>query len=474
MRSIDTEVLVIGSGAGGASTAASVSAAGRRVLVVEEGPWVDPDAIEPFSLEEMVAKYRHHGSSAALGNPPIAYAEGRCVGGSTEVNSGLWHRLPADLADEWRRTYQIDSFTPEDLDVHAERIEVDQSVSRVPGAPPRSSALLERGADELGWRSVEFPRVFRYDAAGRGTKQTMARTLIPRAVEAGATVMADCRVVKLIGGRGRVTGARCQARRPDGTSEDVIVRAEQVFVCGGAIQSPALLQRSGIRRQIGRGLKLHPTIKIAARFPEPVDHDGVPMHRITEFAPNLTIGGSASRRSHIALALADSGAPDPAALADWENVSVYYAAIRSEGSGRVIALPGTSAPLVTYRLTEADVSRLARGLVHLGEALLAAGATELVPSVIGARTVRRADELVSWWDAVSRTQANLMTVHLTSSIRMGEARARTGADSFGRVWGYENLRVNDASLLPDAPGVNPQAAIMTIAARNAEQFLAST
>ena len=67
-----------------------------------------------------------------------------------------------------------------------------------------------------------------------------------------------------------------------------------------------------------------------------------------------------------------------------------------------------------------------------------------------------------------------MTVHLTSTVRIGENRDRTGADSFGRVWGYRNLRVNDASLLPDAPGVNPQGAIMAIAARNTDQFLAST
>ena len=65
-----------------------------------------------------------------------------------------------------------------------------------------------------------------------------------------------------------------------------------------------------------------------------------------------------------------------------------------------------------------------------------------------------------------------MTVHLTSSVRMGENRAATGADSFGRVWGYSNLRVNDASLLPDAPGVNPQAAIMAISLRNADHFIA--
>jgi choline dehydrogenase-like flavoprotein len=104
--------------------------------------------------------------------------------------------------------------------------------------------------------------------------------------------------------------------------------------------------------------------------------------------------------------------------------------------------------------------------------LLAAGAIELYPSVIGGRVVRRVDELGSWWDVVTRSSANLMTVHLTSTVRMGEDRTRTAADSFGAVWGFRNLRVNDASLLPDAPGVNPQAAIMTIATRNAEHFLA--
>ncbi len=139
-----------------------------------------------------------------------------------------------------------------------------------------------------------------------------------------------------------------------------------MFVCGGAIQTPALLQRSGIRGQAGRGLKLHPTIKIAARFPNPLDHAGVPMHRVTEFAPSLTIGGSVSRKGHIALALSDSAADFSAALEDWERVYVYYAAIRGDASGRVVALPGVKAPLVSYRLTEADMSRLARGLIHLG------------------------------------------------------------------------------------------------------------
>jgi choline dehydrogenase-like flavoprotein len=471
---LDTDVLVIGSGAGGAVTAATLAAAGRDVTVVEEGPWIDPDAMEPFSLQEMAAKYRHRGLAAALGNPAIAFAEGRCLGGSTEINSGLYHRLPPELAEDWRHAYRIAEFSTATLDHYGELIERELSVSTLPGAPPPSSAVLERGATKLGWRAVEFLRVFRHDGGTRGVKQTMARTLIPRALKSGARVVANCHVQRLLTRGSRVVGARCRRRTDEGTTEPLTIQADHVFVCGGATQTPALLQRSGIRSRIGVGLKLHPMIKVAARFPQRLDHGDVPMHRVTEFAPNLAIGGSASRRGQVAMALADSAADYRDALEDWEHVSVYYAAIRSEGEGRVIAVPGLRAPIVTYRLTEADMSRLARGLVHLGEVLLASGAVELYPSVVGGPVVRSHDELGAWWDAVTRNRTNLMTVHLTSSLRMGEERTLTGADSFGRVWRYDNLRVNDASLVPDAPGVNPQGTIMAIAARNSDHFLATT
>ena len=222
VETVDTDVLIIGSGAGGAVTAATLARAGRTVTVLEEGPWVDPDALEPFSLQEMVAKYRHGGSCAALGRPAIAFAEGRCVGGSTEINSGLYHRLPPELAEEWQRDYRIDEFGPEVLGRYAERIEQELAVSRLPGPPPESSAVLERGATKLGWRSVEFARVFRYESNGRAVKQTMARTLLPTAIEAGARVVADCRVARLVRSGSRIVGARCEQTLPDGTSRPLL------------------------------------------------------------------------------------------------------------------------------------------------------------------------------------------------------------------------------------------------------------
>jgi choline dehydrogenase-like flavoprotein len=471
-----TEVLVIGSGAGGAVTAARLAEAGRRITLVEEGPWLDADCCEPFSREEMTLKYRQRGVSATLGRPPIAFVEGRCVGGGTEINSGLYHRPPTEVLDDWREEYGILDCDAGVIGPYADTIERELSVTLLPGPPPSASAILDRGAAALGWKALEVPRVYRYNGNdGRwGEKQTMSRTFIPRAVAAGAEVIPDCRVVRLVRRGRRVLGALCISTR-GGRARRFAIEADHVFVCAGAIGTPALLQHSGIVRNIGRGLKLHPTIKLAARFPEPIDDRSVvPMHQVKEFAPELTFGGSASGRGYVALALADAwDGGGRASMNDWRDIAVYYASIRSEGSGRIVGLPGLAAPVVTYRLTESDLSRLARGAIHLGELLFAAGARSLYPSIARTSAIAGPGELARLWHEVARSHVGLMTIHLFSSVRMGENRAKTGADSYGRVWGFENLRVNDASLLPDAPGVNPQGSIMAFAARNCDHFLSS-
>lgn len=96
---IDAEVLVVGSGAGGATTAMVLAEGGRDVLVLEEGEWVDQGSVAPYSLDQMTQQYRNGGVTVALGRPAIAYTEGRCAGGGTEVNSGLYRRPPADVLD---------------------------------------------------------------------------------------------------------------------------------------------------------------------------------------------------------------------------------------------------------------------------------------------------------------------------------------------------------------------------------------
>jgi choline dehydrogenase-like flavoprotein len=216
---------------------------------------------------------------------------------------------------------------------------------------------------------------------------------------------------------------------------------------------------------------VHPTVKLAAQFQDVVNVTAdVPVHPVKEFAPELSFGGSASQPGLVALALTDAWSTMRDAVTSWPEIAVYYAAITSEGRGAVRTVPGFRDPLVTYRLTGRDRAVLGRGLARLTEVMLAAGAQEVYPSFRDAPIVRGRGDLAAVSDSFAATAASVMTVHLCSTVPMGSDPEVAAADSHGKVYGADNVYVNDASLLPDAPGVNPQASVMAVALRNARRF----
>jgi choline dehydrogenase-like flavoprotein len=469
---MEAEVLVVGSGAGGATTAAILAEAGFDVLIVEEGEWTDQDAVIPFSLDQMDRQYRAGGVTVALGLPTIAYTEGCCAGGGTEINSGLYRRPPEDLLHRWATDFDITDLDVDGVAAIANEVEQALSVTTVPGRASAPSDVLRRGAEGLGWQNSEIPRWMKYpdNDPKTGQRQSMTRTYLPRAVNAGARLVTGCRIDALEMGNG--CARRAATTLTGGRRGSIEFR--HVFVCGGAIQSPALLQRSHIAGHIGRSLAVHPTVKLAARFADELNvPDDVPVHQVKEFAPDLSFGGSASQPGLVALALSDQWRTFSRAIVDWRRISVYYAAITSEGRGRVRAVRGLRDPIVTYGLTRRDRALLGNGLARLALLMLEAGADEVYPSFRGAPLVRRRSDLAAMQSAFSASRASVMTVHLCSTVPMGEDVARCGANSFGRVHGTANVWVNDASLLPTAPGVNPQGTVMALAIRNARRFAAN-
>jgi choline dehydrogenase-like flavoprotein len=173
----------------------------------------------------------------------------------------------------------------------------------------------------------------------------------------------------------------------------------------------------------------------------------------------------------VALALTDNWAEMRRAVTAWPEIAVYYAAITSEGRGRVTALPGLRDPLVTYRLTRRDRHVLGQGLARLALVMLEAGAREVYPSFRDAPIVTSRADLAMLGDRFTAKAASVMTVHLCSTVPMGDDASVAAADSHGRVRDTDNVYVNDASLLPDAPGVNPQASVMAVAIRNTRRFI---
>jgi choline dehydrogenase-like flavoprotein len=473
------EVAVIGSGPGGAVTACLLAEAGRDVLLIEEGPFLPLESCVPFTRDEMVQKYRNGGVTVAMGNPKVAYVEGCCVGGGSEINSGLYHRTPPEILDQWRAEFQVAGLSEDELLPHFEAVERDLSISLLPGAAPAASLKLCEGASRLGWKCLETPRWFKYDRkhssaeSDRGTRQSMSETFIPRFLAAGGKLLPKTRIRTLrnVGGAWRLNGLQPASTHGPQHTE---VEADTVFVCGGAIQTPALLRRSGITRNVGDSLRLHATVKIVARFPEEVNPAdmGVPVHQIKEFAPRFSFGCSISSLPYLSLAMADHPQYLPEIDQYGSRMAIYYAMIRG-GRGSVRNVPFFDDPLVRYSMDSEDLCELSEALRRLGQCLFAAGAEALYPSVAGCSRWVSPSDLDRLPTALPAARANLMTIHLCGTCPMGENQERCAADSFGKVHGAEALYVADASLLCSAPTVNPQGSIMAIVRRNVLQFLST-
>ncbi|MCJ7524012.1 MAG: GMC family oxidoreductase [Candidatus Aminicenantes bacterium] len=478
---IKTQVLVIGSGAGGAITAAKLAEAGWQVLIVEEGGNVIKNSIPTHSPEAMRLWYRNNGLSPILGNVKIAFVEGRCVGGGTEINSAFWHRSMPQAIERWRENYAIRDLTIAGLNALYPEIEKELNVSFCNSEQsPRSSELLRKGLEALNWEFMEVPRAQNINGPGSpfvpGAKRSMSLTYIPRALQAGAGLLTNCRVVSIRHDGKKVNRVLAVARDDDGGRRKIEIEAENVFVCGGAIQTPALLRHSGIKRNVGNSLRIHPMIKVAALFDEQLDShlSALPVYQVTHFWPDITIGGSVFTPGFLAMNLSENWEINQPQMREWHKMALYYVACCGTGKGIVRAFPFSGEAVGIYNLSKADQVHLSRGMAYIGEVLFAAGAKKIFPSL---RQPAHIDSLGECRQYMQRNipfaDMSLSSVHVFSSCPMGENLQLCAADSFGRVHGFDNLYIGDASLIPDSPGVNPQGTVMALALRNANHFIAN-
>ncbi|WP_416826506.1 FAD-dependent oxidoreductase [Ectobacillus polymachus] len=471
---LKNEIVVIGSGPGGALTACYLAESGRDVLLIEEGALQPLESTKSFSTEEMVEKYRNGGLTPMFGSPKIVYVEGRVVGGGSEVNSGLYHRTPDYMLEEWKKNFDVDALSLKDMLPHFKACEQALSVSYQPYEPSKPSLKLKKGADKLGWEAIEVPRCFTYsqrrDQYGRfiSHKQSMSKTYIPKAIEHGCKLLPETWIKSI-----KQNGAKWVLYGKHQSQREIKIETEHVFICCGAVQTAALLRRSGIKQNIGNSLQVHPTLKVIAQFDEKVNdlELGVPVFQVKNFAPRLSFGCSVSSPSYLATGMIDHPDYLNEIVHNWENMAVYYAMITGHGKGTIRTIPGFRDPVVRYHLTEEDLKDLSDGLYKVSSLLFEGGASAVHPSIVGMNRFSNLSQLKKIPEILPKSKTNLMTIHLFSSCPMGERKEICATDSFGKVHGFSNLYISDASLLCTAPGVNPQGSIMAISRRNVLKFL---
>jgi choline dehydrogenase-like flavoprotein len=481
------EVVVVGSGAGGAVVAKELAEAGIDVVVLEEGPHVPGSVYGRLRPTESLRRMgREAGTTPVLGigdTPLITVMAGRVVGGSSVMTGGVCFRVPSSVHHRWVKERGLTMLSERDLLPAFEAVERESHVQTV---PEEMRSLAAKKFVE-GAARLEIPiKPFRRNTDGccgcgrcnfgcpHGAKMSVDVTYLPKAMSAGARVYSDCLVDEIVtlggsvrGVRGRRLGERSGKRQT--VRGSFFVRAKTVVIAAGTMHSPQLLLRSGFRSEaLGRHLTLHPSVRIVARFEEELKGWRGALQSVYSDhyeKEGITLNGLFVPPGALAATMPGVGRDFLERVSKIGHLAIFGGLIHDEGGGRVFSGIGRE-PFIVYRLHRANKAAMIRAIHILGEVYLAAGAREIYLPVFGAPPVRSVSDLYRLvTPQLSARKLECVTFHPLGTCRMA-LDARDGVvDPWGKSFELEGLYVADGSVVPTSIGVNSQLTIMAMAAR---------
>jgi len=498
-ETIQADVVIVGSGAGGGVIAGELAAAGRSVVVLETGGYHDDADFDGLELSAYQRMYLN-GGPFPTAEGQVSIVAGTGVGGGTVVNWTNCLRTSDHVRREWAGDGLSDlaeaSFD-EHLNAVFERLQVNDDCSDLNGPHQR----LQEGCEELGY---DFRRVTRNTDSSKytpesaaymgfgdqsGAKQSTAKTYLVDAQANGAEILVGARAERVLVEDGRAAGVEASWAGADPAQAPVrlTVRAPVVVVACGSIESPALLMRSGLGGPaVGEHLRLHPTAAVTAYYDEPQDWMwGPPQAALShQFADTgdgygFLIESAQATTGLFAGAIPwRSGADHKRRMREWAHAASLIALVRERGEGRV-ALDDAGKAIVHYPLVdELDIANLKLGVEQLVRIHAAAGAREIVGSGMRAPDWTRGDDLEEFIAALNALEVKpreyvTFSAHQMGTCRMGRDPATSVANPWGELHDTPGVWIGDASAFPTASGTNPMATIMALARRTAGAIAAA-
>jgi len=488
---LEADVCIVGSGAGGGVIAGELSKRGLKVVVLEAGGYYaegDFNQLEMWAYQNLYWR----GGFTPTADGTVSLISGATLGGGTTVN---WHncvRTPSWVRQQWEREYGLtglagDAFERQ-LDSVLERIGANDRCSDLNGPHQR----LEEASKALGYSFKRCmlnldPKKYEADIAGfsgfgdlTGARNGTLNTYLDDAYQRGAKILVRTRAQRILTSQGRATGVAAISTGADGKTRNVIVRAPHVVAACGALETPALLKRSGIGGPAaGDYLRLHPVVAISGKYKD--DQRawwGPPQTGLSDqFLRLKDDHGILVECSHHSLVVGSSATPWASGrdhkelMAGLAHYAGFIGIVRDHGHGRVeVDANGESVPYYPV-LDSLDIEHLQRALRELTLMHQAAGADRIIGTVEGVlhswypgddidKFIETLTGPLGTWPALP-----LFSAHQMGTARMGRDPATSAAKPTGELHDTRGVWIGDTSAFPTALGVNPMVTCMALAAR---------
>ena len=497
---LDVDVAIVGSGSGGGTAAETLSAAGLKCAILEEGMLKSSDRFNMVEREGFTDLYQEGGLRRTK-DGGVLTVQGRNVGGGTTVNWCSTFRTPEPTLNYWHQEFGLKGCLPDDMQPYFEAMEARLKVSKWPAPPNLNNEILKRGAGKLGYSWDYIPRnvaaCWDLGYCGIGcpvdAKQSMLVTTIPAALQQGATLIYRTDVRQIIHDGNKASGVHAFARSADGTTrtgQAIRINARHTILAGGAINTPGILLRSGVpdpHKRIGKRTFIHPVTNSFGEFDEPIDpYYGAPQSIYSDHFTWINgVTGPAGYKIEVipllpgtfAAVFGGHGEALINSIKRLPNIQGMMSFLRdgfnSDSRGGTVELAEEETPVLDYPINAYLQDGIRRSLHSMMELQFAAGAKAVRAAHVDANWHKSLKSATQELDTLVMTpgKIGLSSAHLMGGCAMG-ADERCVVDHAGRFRFLENLSVFDGSIFPTSLGANPQMSIFGFVKKFASKLAA--